>query len=379
MIAALAEPSTRGAIAVPLGRARDPRAILPLVAAIQARSVPDRCDECAALAEIGHPSAVAPLVPLLKSVTWETRSYVAQTLGRLKDPRAIDPLTGALKDLDPRVRATAATALGAIGDRRAVPPLIAALTDDAQPVRGAIALALASLGDRAAVDPIARVLLATLHDAAVALAKLKDPRGVPPLIAALSVRQPDREQVAHALGELADPRAVPALIRALIEPHKLCTSGWLQREAAWALGEIGGPQATAALRRHLKEIRAVDGWAGEPQAIEAALQRIKRRWDAEQLLRRLRLNEEVVSGRLGIGDKLVIGSRPSSRRTRRAGCGLLGRRSTRPYWSVRSMAPWTVSTGCSSSVPTCGPGGTSTIFARDRSMRFARVSTVATS
>ena len=74
------------------------------------------------------------------------RLAAASALGRIGDPRAVDPLISALDDR-PRVREVIITTLGEIGDPRAVESLIVALEDADWNIRSTIAKALGKVGD----------------------------------------------------------------------------------------------------------------------------------------------------------------------------------------------------------------------------------------
>lgn len=65
----------------------------------------------------------------------ESREEAAEALGEIRDPRAVDPLIAALNDRNPEVREEAAEALGKIGDPRAVEPLTGLLGDPRREVR----------------------------------------------------------------------------------------------------------------------------------------------------------------------------------------------------------------------------------------------------
>jgi HEAT repeat protein len=191
------------------------------------------------LRQIGAP-AVEPLIAALSQPTQYTRSKggahhqkkgvrhktgarcnLAEALGVIKDLRAVEPLIAALRDEDPDVRSSSADALGEIGDSRAVEPLVAALKakEDAKRHPG-------DWGDKNN-DFEAR------KRAGYALERIGAP-AVEPLIAALKDKLPDadrrhlqrqgrgdelmaREIEAKALSRIKDPRAVSALVAALRE------------------------------------------------------------------------------------------------------------------------------------------------------------------
>ena len=57
------------------------------------------------------------------------RQQAVRTLGKIGGPRAVDPLIQAMNDNDKGVRYWAILALGKIGDKRAVDPLIHAMNN----------------------------------------------------------------------------------------------------------------------------------------------------------------------------------------------------------------------------------------------------------
>jgi hypothetical protein len=80
------------------------------------------------------------------------------------DPRAVDPLIGALQDKDSSVRYAAAVALEAIGDLRAVEPLVSALGDEDASVRLSAAKALWRISTLPAAQAvIAREVMETVR------------------------------------------------------------------------------------------------------------------------------------------------------------------------------------------------------------------------
>jgi HEAT repeat protein len=99
---------------------------------------------------------VDPLVEALRDEDARVRSYAACALGEIGDPRAVDPLIYALQDEDEEsdVRSGAARALGEIGDPRAVDPLVEALQDEDENVRLRAAWALGEIGDARAIEPL---------------------------------------------------------------------------------------------------------------------------------------------------------------------------------------------------------------------------------
>jgi HEAT repeat protein len=98
-----------------LGDIGDPRAVEPLVAALENRNPSPAVREsaAAALVKIGAP-AVEPLIALLSSRS-SARLHAAEVLGNIGDPRAVEPLTGALENGPPPLRRRAEAALEKLG------------------------------------------------------------------------------------------------------------------------------------------------------------------------------------------------------------------------------------------------------------------------
>ena len=177
---------------------------------------------------------------------------------------------------DPEVRKNAAKALGKIQDPRAIGPLIVALVDEDPEVNKAVFEALKSFpgwGKSDAANRVVPELIVVLQDqrkdpevrknAAEALGKIKDPRVVEPLIAALKDENSGvRRIAAWALGVIQDPRAVEPLITALKDEYSE-----VRWHAAWSLGEIQDPRAVEPLIEALKDedsgVRLSAAWSLE--------------------------------------------------------------------------------------------------------------------
>jgi len=146
------------------------------------------------------------------------RGAAATALGQLGDPRAVNPLIRALNDSDGGVRGATATALGQIGDTHAVNPLITVIQNDEWSVREAAVAALGNIGAHA-VGPLIAALHDqdeyVRRAAAEALGQIGDPRAVEALISALDESAAARQAAAEALGQIGDPDAVEPLIGAL--------------------------------------------------------------------------------------------------------------------------------------------------------------------
>lgn len=100
-----------------------------------------------ALGAIGGP-ALERLLRTVQNKAGAHRDMAALALGRAKDPRAVAPLIAALTDADAKLRAEAASALGSLGDKSAVPPLISALGDADKKVSDNAHQALQSLTEQ---------------------------------------------------------------------------------------------------------------------------------------------------------------------------------------------------------------------------------------
>ena len=81
---------------------------------------------------------LAYYVSVLGSGQLQERVVAAETLGDMGDPRAVEPLIRALDDPATEVRWVAAKSLGRLGDPRAVPALIRALRSEARSGSGAV-------------------------------------------------------------------------------------------------------------------------------------------------------------------------------------------------------------------------------------------------
>jgi len=202
-----------------------------------------------ALATTGDPRAVAPLIAAMQDPAGTGRVCVmAKALGQLGDPRAVPALAeAALDPTNEDLRLCAIRSLGMIGDRRAVPRLIAALESRTCP--RAAAAALARLGDpratvpiqRAAADPALRLWMVA------ALGELGDPEALP-FLGALTG---DLEAAVRAAAEgaiwridrLAAPDPVTAVATALREEPDPSRRQW----AAFRLGEGRAERAVTAL------------------------------------------------------------------------------------------------------------------------------------
>ncbi len=197
-----------------LGKIGDARAIEPLVAALR-YSDEERASAAEALVKIGE-AAVEPLAAALKdsNASESVRACAAKALGQIGNPRAIEPLIEALNDSDWRwVRPSVVEALVKIGEA-AVEPLVAVLRDSDVYLRASIVGVLQSLGwqpsngsDRAIFAVARREFNEAAQMGEVA---------IEPLAAALKDSDYNvRIKVADALGKIGNARAIELLIASL--------------------------------------------------------------------------------------------------------------------------------------------------------------------
>jgi HEAT repeat protein len=142
-----------------LARIADPRAVEPLIAALQSAEAwlaPRIADILARHGEL----VVDPLIGLLRrSDRHPARPWAANVLGELRAQRAFPALTRGLDDPDDEVRAKSATALGRLGDPRALGYLLDHVLSDPAPfVRSRIAAALGQFDDPVVTDRLIRAL-----------------------------------------------------------------------------------------------------------------------------------------------------------------------------------------------------------------------------
>ncbi len=142
-----------------LARIADPRAVEPLIKALESAEIwlaPRIAD---ILARHGE-AVVAPLIAVLNEGNQRpARAWAANVLGEVRAQRAFPSLVRLLDDPEDEVRAKAATALGRIGDRRGVVYLMDHLLSDPAPfVRARISAALGQLGGPEVIERLVRAL-----------------------------------------------------------------------------------------------------------------------------------------------------------------------------------------------------------------------------
>ena len=118
-------------VAYLLGQAGDPRAIEPLIDALEDDHVGVRGAAANALGTIGHTEAIPYLRPLLDAENPQLVIWVAFALTRLGEDH-FEVLVDALESGDVDVRRSAILACKQLGDRRAIAPLLALQGDDSR-------------------------------------------------------------------------------------------------------------------------------------------------------------------------------------------------------------------------------------------------------
>lgn len=230
-----------------LARIADPRAVGPLVQALQQAEVwlvPRLADILTRHGAL----AVDPMIAFLEEPgRHPARAWAASILGEVRASRAFPALVRGLNDLDDEVRAKCATALGRLGDRRAVGYLLEHLLSDPAPfVRARIAQSLGQFDDPEVVERLVRALgdpAWWVRMRSVEALEQVGAQAEGPLLLALDDTDPEiRIRAAAALERLG----VPARLLAAID------RGELAAEATDTLARFG----TAGARELLAEALA---------------------------------------------------------------------------------------------------------------------------
>jgi HEAT repeat protein len=151
------DPKVRQYAAYLLGKAKNPRAIQPLIEGLGDFDKAVREQATLALSTIGK-AAIEPLAAAMKEKKWETRYRAAEALGRIADEKAVQPLIQALKDNRNHVRYMAAKGLRELGDSDAIEPMVILLTDENRYVRMMAARALGAIGGKKVNTALGRAL-----------------------------------------------------------------------------------------------------------------------------------------------------------------------------------------------------------------------------
>ena len=220
----------------------------------------------------------------------ETRVEALKKLGDLKDKSAIPAVLEYLGK-EGEWQPDAAFALGQLGDPAVVPQLVAKIDFGAgggadkttrikNRVNQNVVRALAMLKAPEGVDPMVKLINAaddrTREAAMMALGDMGDKRATEPLVqVATTDRAPFMRRVAiTSLGALADAKAAPALIKMLFVE---IPGASFYNEARFALIQIGQPAVPKLLEtlrrenKEIEEIRMGDGSPVAPGAVEAKI------------------------------------------------------------------------------------------------------------
>lgn len=289
-----ADPAATPALVAELGRARVPRELV-----------------LQAIGAAGDGRALIPVLALLEDPDPAVRLSAMRALRPLLDPRAADVLIGALSDADLEVRVLAADYLGAIRARAAVPALTAIATAprDKLRLRYTAIGALGAIGDERAAAPLIELLAdgprALRRPAALALARIRAPSSVAPLVELVRGRRGNRVFALRALGGVLRDRPHPEVVTLLAD---IARRGRTPDAVAAidALAAIGDPAAGSTL---LELARGDDG--ARARAACAALATVEAPGRVAVLLEALARSDDRVSAEaawaLGvIGDHAAV-------------------------------------------------------------------------
>ncbi|MBA3873741.1 MAG: HEAT repeat domain-containing protein [Anaerolineae bacterium] len=138
------DPQMRQFVAYLLGQARDPRAIEPLIDALQDEHVGVRGAAANALGNIGDSAAVPYLIPLLRHTNPQLMVWAAFALTKLGRD-SFSTLETTLQSEDVDVRRSTILAFQQLGDQRAVPLLLALSNDESRRFSGDTTLGEAAI------------------------------------------------------------------------------------------------------------------------------------------------------------------------------------------------------------------------------------------
>jgi anti-anti-sigma factor len=154
------------------------------------------------------------------------KASIVEAIGQIQDPRAVKPLIEALNDEEMLVRWNAIKGLARFGED-AVAPLLRAMDTADRFKRRNVVQALGELGGDEVVDRLIRMLMFDESDQMVqvevirALDRIRDARSVDPLITVLKMDNWEmRWRTIHALEHLGDPRAIEPLLEVMNDGDK---------------------------------------------------------------------------------------------------------------------------------------------------------------
>jgi HEAT repeat protein len=183
-------------------------------------------------------AGVKALVTDLKHDTSFKRRAAAEALQEVNDPRALQPLLVAVQDEDPTVRVSAIHALSRQSEAPVTPTLLKLLRDNDPCVRLASAQVLSRRDDANLAQDFINLLADQNFEvrgtAVQFLGRIPDARIAEALIPMLKDSDNDvRQYAAKALGSIGNPKAIEALVMTLIdEEHSV------RQAAEGALGQI---------------------------------------------------------------------------------------------------------------------------------------------
>jgi HEAT repeat protein len=198
-----------------LGELQDPRAVIPLISALEDPNHYVRREAAKSLGRLGDERAIPALINALKDDDRSGREGAAEGLADMKE-KALGPLIKSLKDPDWHVRMGVLISLRIIGDKRVISDIIEALKDENRFVRREAVKSLGRIGDERMVVPLTEALKdedrSVRMRAVGALAKLGGDVAIEPLIEALKDNDSGvRVRAVQALEESKDPRAIRAI------------------------------------------------------------------------------------------------------------------------------------------------------------------------
>ena len=247
---------------------------------------------------------------LRKAQKWRERAFAAELLGRVGNAKAVPALLEtiqATRTEDADVREIALRALARIKDPRAVAPLVEALRKAEVWLAPRIADILGRHGE-VVVDPMIAFLTETTRHPARAwaaniLGELRAPRAFPVLVQALGDLDDEvRAKAAGALGRLGDRRAITYLLDTLLTDP----APFVRARIAGALGQFNEPEVIERLVRALGD----PAWWVRMRSVEA-LEQIGPVAESPLLLAlddpdpEIRIRAAVALERLGVPARLI--------------------------------------------------------------------------
>ncbi len=188
------------------------------------------------------------VLPLVEDADAEVRAQAAKVLGDARVAGAVDPLCRRLADDSPRVRLLAALALARIGDPRGVDPALAMLRDNAGRdayLRHGGVMVLASSADVARLAALAADPAPAVRQGAIVALRR---RAAPEVARFLADADPQLvQEAALAIYDAPIDAAEPQLAALLATPNLTEPAAWRALAASFRLG---GPRQAAAVAEY---------------------------------------------------------------------------------------------------------------------------------